>query len=140
MGECTPLILCPPVRRPGVRLCSLADGSGGVICPEAAAAPSSGGEERVPPRPAGLIRAALAAEEGSFSPEEAQRTASRAAALLAELEDRLSPYVQHPASGAAGLGGLQTAAAGDRSVAQEVGRIGLQRLFTIQAISNQTKL
>ena len=82
----------------------------------------------------------LSVSAGSFSGEEAQRRAALASARLAALEDRLatSQHRHKPEEG--DLTGLPTVAAGDPSVAQKVGRIGLHRLLVIQAIGNQTQL
>ena len=130
---CSAPVLCGPVERTAGRPCLLADDSGGLQC-----APSVGAVQ--PARRLASQQQVLWAPAGSFSGEQAVRAASLAAAQLAELESRLTPLLQRPVPDGVDLTDLDTAATDDSSVTQEVGRIGLQRLFTVQAISNQTEL
>ncbi|KAF0287245.1 Chorion peroxidase [Amphibalanus amphitrite] len=131
-SACSAPILCPSAQWTGASPCSLNDGSDGVVCP-----PGAGPAE--PARRLAGQQQVLSADTASFSGERAVQDASAAAARLAELEARLTPLLQRPVPDGVDLTGLDTAAAGDWSVAQEVGRIGLQRLFTVQAVSNQTE-
>ncbi|XP_043245240.1 uncharacterized protein LOC122393363 [Amphibalanus amphitrite] len=82
----------------------------------------------------------LRAPPGSFSAEAALRRSASASALLSDLEERLSAAARRPGPEEADLTELTTAAGGDPAVQQEVGRIGLQRLHTVQAVGNQTSL
>ncbi|XP_043231903.1 uncharacterized protein LOC122386615 isoform X1 [Amphibalanus amphitrite] len=131
-SACSAPILCPSAQWTGASPCSLNDGSDGVVCP-----PGAGPAE--PARRLAGQQQVLSADTASFSGERAVQDASAAAARLAELEARLTPLLQRPVPDGVDLTGLDTASAGDWSVAQEVGRIGLQRLFTMQAVSNQTE-
>ncbi|XP_043210080.1 uncharacterized protein LOC122375010 [Amphibalanus amphitrite] len=131
-SACSAPILCPSAQWTDASPCSLNDGSDGVVCP-----PGAGPAE--PARRLAGQQQVLSADTASFSGERAVQDASAAAARLAELEAQLTPLLQRPVPDGVDLTGLDTAAAGDWSVAQEVGRIGLQRLFTVQAVSNQTE-
>ena len=81
-------------------------------------------------------REVLSAPADSFSADDVQRHAALASARLLTLEERLSANPPPPGAQKE----TQLTAGDDLSIAQEVGRIGLQRLLLVQAISNQTRL
>ena len=133
-AHCVPPVLCQPASLELLQRCPLEDGSSGAICPPPGPLQELG-------RPlADPGRWALRARLGSFSAVAAQRRAASVSAQLAELERRLAAAARPAGAQEADLTELTTAAGGDPAIGQEVGRIALQRLYTIQAVANQTRL
>ena len=131
---CRAPVLCPTTDAAIGLTCSLPDGSEGVLCVPAPAADAS------PARRLAGRRAALLVPSGRSDGAAARRHAQLHMEALSELEDRLEAVLHRPGTEEADLTGLRTAAGGDPAEAQELGRIGLQRLLATQAIGNETTL
>ena len=96
------------------------------------------GPQSGPGRRLAVIRQSLSAPPGSFSSEAAEQQASLDWSELEELEERLMANSHRPGVPAADLTGPQSREGA--AAAQEVGRLGLRRLITSQAVGNQTSL
>ena len=135
---CRPPVLCRPVDSDSRQACPLPDGSDGVLCPPA---PEQTGrpQRHLYARPSALV----APPAASVDLWEAQWQVTQHVDALAELEERLSAVLHRPGEEQADMmDPLSEGAAADEdeTLLQQLGRLGLQRLLTIQAIDNQTAL
>ncbi|XP_043208878.1 chorion peroxidase-like [Amphibalanus amphitrite] len=133
---CRAPVLCQPVDSDSQLSCPLPDGSDGVRCPV-----------RAPPTPAavrplsGRRSTLLAPPAEAVNLREAQWQATQHLDALAELEERLAAVLHRPGAEQADMmDPLPEGSDEDSMLMQQLGRLGLERFLTIQAINNQSRL
>ena len=135
---CRAPVLCRPVDSDSQLACHLTDGSGGVLCP--AGAPQEAGVARPL---SGRHGALLAPPAEAVDVREAQWQATQHLDALAELEERLASVLHRPGAEQADMMDPRPDGAAtdeDSTLVQHLGRLGLERFLTIQAIGNQSSM